>query len=129
MSGILSPKMVSFSCADLDFLGKRRERLSKSRSCRRDHPSGAFFLWRCRPRLRAVKSRARPTFYCAKSRTTSPKEERARWMISATTPGFREAFAALPKEVQVRARKAYHLWRQNPRHPSLHFKKIGKVWS
>ncbi|PYI88481.1 MAG: hypothetical protein DME26_03555 [Verrucomicrobia bacterium] len=42
-------------------------------------------------------------------------------MISATTPRFREAFAALPKEVQVRARKAYHLWRQNPRHPSLHF--------
>jgi hypothetical protein len=38
-------------------------------------------------------------------------------------------FAALPPEVQRRTRKAYGLWRENPRHPSLHFKKVGKVWS
>jgi hypothetical protein len=38
-------------------------------------------------------------------------------------------FAALPVEVQTRARKAYGLWRGNPRHPSLHFKKVGRVWS
>jgi len=38
-------------------------------------------------------------------------------------------FADLPKEVQMRAQKAYRLWRENPRHPSLHFKKVGKVWS
>jgi hypothetical protein len=35
----------------------------------------------------------------------------------------------LPAEIQHRARKAYQHWRQNPRHPSLHFKKVGKVWS
>jgi hypothetical protein len=23
----------------------------------------------------------------------------------------------------------YHLWRANPRHPSLRFKKIGELWS
>lgn len=50
-------------------------------------------------------------------------------MISETTPRFRRAYAALPPQVQRRAQKAYRLWAQNPRHPSLHFKKIGKVWS
>jgi hypothetical protein len=38
-------------------------------------------------------------------------------------------FADLPVEVQIRVRKAYRHWRGNPRHPSLHFKKVGKVWS
>jgi hypothetical protein len=50
-------------------------------------------------------------------------------MNSATTPKFRQAFARLPRDVQGRVRKAYHLWRQDHGHPSLHFKKIGKVWS
>jgi len=50
-------------------------------------------------------------------------------MNSSTTPRFRRIFAALPVEVQIRARKAHRLWRENPRHPSLHFKKVGKVWS
>ncbi|MFL6539851.1 MAG: hypothetical protein ACJ8HU_03740, partial [Chthoniobacterales bacterium] len=27
------------------------------------------------------------------------------------------------------ARKAYQLWRREPRHRSLHFKKAGEVWS
>jgi hypothetical protein len=50
-------------------------------------------------------------------------------MNSATTLRFRQAFAGLPVEVQRRVHKAYHLWKKNPRHPSLHFKKAGKVWS
>jgi mRNA-degrading endonuclease RelE of RelBE toxin-antitoxin system len=50
-------------------------------------------------------------------------------MKSATTAKFRQSFASLPAEVQRRARKAYQHWRENPRHPSLHFKKVGKVWS
>ena len=33
-------------------------------------------------------------------------------------------FARLPDEVQAQARKAYRLWRANPMHPSLHFKRI-----
>jgi hypothetical protein len=31
--------------------------------------------------------------------------------------------------MQARARAAYRLWRTNPRHPSLRFKKVGDVWS
>jgi hypothetical protein len=50
-------------------------------------------------------------------------------MNSATTAKFRQGLAELPMETQRRARKAYRLWRQNPRHSSLHFKKVGKVWS
>ena len=50
-------------------------------------------------------------------------------MNSATTAKFRHAYAILPLEVQRRARKAYRLWIENPRHPSLHFKKVGKIWS
>ena len=50
-------------------------------------------------------------------------------MNSVTTPRFREKYAELPPEIQKSARKAYRLWKQNPNHPSLHFKKVGKVWS
>lgn len=27
------------------------------------------------------------------------------------------------------ARKNYELLKENPKHPSLHFKKVGKLWS
>ena len=50
-------------------------------------------------------------------------------MKSATTPRFRKALGSLPPDIQQRARKAYHLWQKDHSHPSLHFKKIGKVWS
>ena len=50
-------------------------------------------------------------------------------MNSSTTLKFREMFAALPGDVQKGARKAYRLWKENPRHPSLQFKKVGKAWS
>jgi hypothetical protein len=33
--------------------------------------------------------------------------------------------ASLPSEVQARARRAYRLFRQNPSHPSLNFKKVN----
>ncbi len=45
-------------------------------------------------------------------------------MISKTTKRFREALAQLPKDVQRQAREAYKLFRQNPHHPSLRFKKV-----
>jgi hypothetical protein len=32
--------------------------------------------------------------------------------------------AGLPKEIQKNALKAYRIWRQNPHHPSLQFKKV-----
>lgn len=37
---------------------------------------------------------------------------------------FRAAFRALPPEVREPARKAYRLFKTNPRHPSLYFKKL-----
>jgi hypothetical protein len=49
-------------------------------------------------------------------------------MKSSTTTDFWRAFAALPPEVKARARRAFALWRANPRHPSLCFKKAGSVW-
>lgn len=50
-------------------------------------------------------------------------------MKSSTTPDFWASFQSLPPEIRSRARTAYRLWQQNPRHPSLRFKKIGSVWS
>jgi len=50
-------------------------------------------------------------------------------MNSSTTERFRRCYAALPPGVQRRARKVYRLWKANPRHPSVHFKKVGVLWS
>jgi hypothetical protein len=45
-------------------------------------------------------------------------------MNSRTTRQFRELFARLPSHIQQQARDAYRLFRQNPHHPGLHFKKV-----
>ncbi len=45
-------------------------------------------------------------------------------MISHTTAQFRKMFSELPAEVQRQARRAYHIFRQNPNHPSLRFKPV-----
>ena len=45
------------------------------------------------------------------------------------TRRFWECFANLPDEIQNVARKNYALLQANPHHPSLQFKKVGKVWS
>lgn len=45
-------------------------------------------------------------------------------MTSHTTKRFRQLFADLPPEIQASARKAYRLWRKNPRHPGLRFKQV-----
>ena len=45
-------------------------------------------------------------------------------MKSRTTKKFRASFAQLPKKVQSQARFAYRLFKQNPNHPSLRFKKV-----
>jgi len=50
-------------------------------------------------------------------------------MKSSTTPDFWASYVALSPEVKSRAKLAYRLWRRNPRHPSLRFKKVGHVWS
>ena len=50
-------------------------------------------------------------------------------ILSSTTPDFWRAYHPLPDAIKVRARLAYKLWRRDPRHPSLQFKKVGTVWS
>jgi hypothetical protein len=43
---------------------------------------------------------------------------------SRVTDDFVACFARLPASVKDKARKNYRLWRLNPNHPSLHFKRI-----
>jgi hypothetical protein len=40
---------------------------------------------------------------------------------------FVECFLRLPTTVQAHARRAYRLWTADPRHPSLHFKRVGRT--
>ena len=48
-------------------------------------------------------------------------------MKSRTTAQFRKAFAELPKQIQEQTREAYRKFKQNPKHPSLRFKKVHLV--
>jgi hypothetical protein len=43
---------------------------------------------------------------------------------SELTAEFIEAFRALPQRVQRAARKNYKLWKKNPDHPGLEFKRV-----
>lgn len=45
-------------------------------------------------------------------------------MISHITASFRIMFRQLPTEVQQQGREAYTLFRQNPWHPSLRWKRV-----
>ena len=45
-------------------------------------------------------------------------------MRSRATPRFWAAYRELPPEIRELARKAYRLFRENARHPSLQFKKV-----
>jgi len=45
-------------------------------------------------------------------------------MRSRVTKDFRDLFAALPQHVQQQAEDAHALFKQNPHHPSLHYKPI-----
>jgi hypothetical protein len=45
-------------------------------------------------------------------------------MRSQATPRFWRSYAHLPYGLQQRARKAYRLWRADPGHPSLQFKRV-----
>ena len=48
-------------------------------------------------------------------------------MRSQITDDFLDSFKRLPQTVREQARKAYRLWRDNPSHPSLHFKRIHAI--
>jgi hypothetical protein len=45
------------------------------------------------------------------------------------TPRFWSCYRQLPEDVQRLADRSYALLRQNPKHPSLHLKKVGRFWS
>tara|TARA_R110002126_G_scaffold290650_1_gene448132 strand:- start:12641 stop:12910 length:270 start_codon:yes stop_codon:yes gene_type:complete len=45
-------------------------------------------------------------------------------LISKTTTKFWDTFEKLPKKIKIRAEKAYKLFSDDERHPSLRFKKI-----
>ena len=46
-----------------------------------------------------------------------------------TTEQFRQRRGTLPRNIQEQADRAFMLLKSNPKHPSLHFKKIGPFWS
>jgi hypothetical protein len=49
---------------------------------------------------------------------------------SFTTAEFWQHYQALPVALRRLALKNYRLWKDNPRHPSLHFKRVGpNTWS
>jgi hypothetical protein len=49
--------------------------------------------------------------------------------VHRTTYRFWKCFDALPHAVQQTARSNFALLKNNPAHPSLQFKKVGKFWS
>jgi hypothetical protein len=49
--------------------------------------------------------------------------------VHRTTPQFWKRLEVLPKETQALAHKNFAILKQNPRHPSLQFKRIGDYWS
>ena len=48
-------------------------------------------------------------------------------MNSLTTPDFWQCYNALPEAVQRHADDAYKLWRDNPAHPSIMFKRVSRT--
>jgi hypothetical protein len=45
------------------------------------------------------------------------------------TPAFWAAYPALPDTVRALADKNFALLKSDPRHPSLHLKRVGSYWS
>lgn len=45
-------------------------------------------------------------------------------MKSQTTKSFWKHYRAVPPEIRQRAQQAYKLWRADPMHPSLFFKRV-----
>jgi mRNA-degrading endonuclease RelE of RelBE toxin-antitoxin system len=42
---------------------------------------------------------------------------------------FWSAYDKLPRHIRQLADKNFALLKENPKHPSLHFKKVGRFWS
>jgi hypothetical protein len=50
-------------------------------------------------------------------------------MRHRATRRFWDAYRQLPDEIQALADRGYELLCRNPRHPSLHLKRVGLLWS
>ena len=50
-------------------------------------------------------------------------------MKHSASSSFWAAYQALPTNVQTLADKSYRLLKQDPSHPPLHFKPVGRFWS
>lgn len=50
-------------------------------------------------------------------------------MKHSASPDFWTAYKALPASIRKLADANFALLKQNPRHPSLQFKKVGRFWS
>ncbi len=50
-------------------------------------------------------------------------------MKSSAIPKFWSAYADLPEQVKIVAKKQFQLWLDNSSHPSLQFKKVGPFCS
>jgi len=46
-------------------------------------------------------------------------------MIHRATADFGQDYRRLPADIRARADKQFALLKENPQHPSLHFKKLG----
>ena len=46
-----------------------------------------------------------------------------------TTARFWRCLEKLPASAQAVAKKNFELLKSDPQHPSLHFKRVGKLWS
>ncbi len=47
-------------------------------------------------------------------------------MTSHLTDDFQDCFAQLPDRIKRLARKNYKIWKDNPSHPSLEFKRVSQ---
>lgn len=50
-------------------------------------------------------------------------------MKQFANPSFWECFEKVPKIIQDLANKNFDLLKNDPRHPSLRLKKVGRYWS
>lgn len=50
-------------------------------------------------------------------------------MTHLASPSFWGAYDSLPVAVQRIANRNFQTLKKDPKHPSLHFKKIGRYWS
>ena len=47
-------------------------------------------------------------------------------MKSFLTEDFIDCYKKLPRHVRTQARKSYQIWKENPQHPGLQFKKVHR---